>query len=721
MLKYAGALGLLALIAGFWFFRVATGGTQLSAAGDTALYYAPQYAAVGAAWREGGLPLWNAYQLCGHPWLATLQGGILYPGHLIYAVLPTHLGMAVSSLFHLMIVGAGIAVLARRLSVCGWAALVAGCLYSMNGPLPLQFGTPNMVEAAAWLTPGAIAVTGLVRSRNPGWAALLGLSLALSLLAGYPQYSVYACYTWGALFVVLLFDERLSPREWLAPFAWFAVAIGCGTLLASPQLLASFELTGESSRSLGGQSFEAMFPGGWPQHSIYSSIGWLIATASNRSFPPFGLAAPLLALIALFHPHRRLVVGLLALLLVVFGIAVGPASPLFDLYLLLPGVDSFRIPPRRLLFVIGFLLALLAGFGVDQLLRIARERVGVRAAHALGAAVLAVVVAEPLLDDAPRGDLNYSAPAYADAFPQERELLERIAGEDRVLFWSPGVRPPLPAKLAGIFGARAFDDYEPMALRRQGAYFSYLAHGSIETRERAPFFGRLYFPKSPAAARGMAERRGLLDLASVRYLIGANSQRGNQLIHTFALAAGFVRQPKSRKAWETSPIVYRNERAFPRSYVTYRAETAPPAETLLPLLAAPTFDPLRSSYVEGSPVGASAAHPPRGHPATIERDDPTRIEIAANLTTEGLVVLSDSYYPGWQVTVDGEPREILATNHLFRGVAVPAGAHRIVFSYRPWWLSAGFAAALVGLLALVGLAMRGASTRGRHASDNLYA
>ena len=84
-------------------------------------------------------------------------------------------------------------------------------------------------------------------------------------------------------------------------------------------------------------------------------------------------------------------------------------------------------------------------------------------------------------------------------------------------------------------------------------------------------------------------------------------------------------------------------------------------------------------------------------------------------------MLSDSSYPGWQVTVDGEPREILATNHLFRGVAVPAGAHRIVFSYRPWWLSAGFAAALVGLLALVGLAMRGASTRGRHASDNLYA
>ena len=47
----------------------------------------------------------------------------------------------------------------------------------------------------------------------------------------------------------------------------FAVAIACGALVASPQLLASFELTSESSRSLGGQSFEAMFPGGWPKDS----------------------------------------------------------------------------------------------------------------------------------------------------------------------------------------------------------------------------------------------------------------------------------------------------------------------------------------------------------------------------------------------------------------------------------------------------------------------
>ena len=714
MRTYAGACALLALVGGYWYFNVATGGTELAASGDTLLYYAPQYAATGAAWREGGLPLWNAYQLCGHPWLATLQGGILYPGHLAYILLPTHLGMAVSSLLHLVIVAVGMAVLARRLGLAGWAALVAACLYAMNGPLPLQATVPNMLEAGAWLTPGAVAVSGIARSRNPGWAGLLALSLALSLLAGYPQYTVYACYTWAALLLVLLLNEAPSPpRAWLSACAWFGLAIATGALLASLQLLASFELTSESSRSLDGHSFEAMFPTGWPKESISHSIQWLVATASDRRFPPFGLSVLFLFPVALFHPRRRLVFGLFALLLAVFGIAIGPASPLFDLYLLLPGVDSFRMPTRRLLFVIGFLLALLAGFGVDGLLRFGRARSGPAAAHVLGAALLALVVTEPFLDDTPRADLHYSAPEYAEAFSQEKDLLTRIAGEDRVLFWSPSVQPPLPSKLASVFGVRAFDDYEPMSLRLQDAYFSYLARGRVTVSERSPFFGRLAFPQSLEAARQMAQRRRLLDLASVRYLIGANSQRSNQLLHTFALEAGFVRQPKNRALWESSPIVYRNGKALPRAFVTYRAETAPPAESLLPRLADPGFDPLLVSYVSGAPVGASTVNPPRGHAAKIEREEATRIEIFADLASDGLVVLSDSYYPGWEVHVDGEPRELLAANHLFRGVRVPAGPHRIVFSYQPWWLTLGRAGSLAGLAALVALALYGYTKRER--------
>ena len=69
----------------------------------------------------------------------------------------------------------------------------------------------------------------------------------------------------------------------------------------------------------------------------------------------------------------------------------------------------------------------------------------------------------------------------------------------------------------------------------------------------------------------------------------------------------------------------------------------------------------------------------------------------------GVVILSDSYYPGWQATVDGEPARIYAANHLFRGVEVGAGVHEVRFIYRPSSIRIGAGLSFVGVIVLVAL------------------
>lgn len=83
-----------------------------------------------------------------------------------------------------------------------------------------------------------------------------------------------------------------------------------------------------------------------------------------------------------------------------------------------------------------------------------------------------------------------------------------------------------------------------------------------------------------------------------------------------------------------------------------------------------------------------------------------RVEVEATLASRGVVVLSDTYFPGWHVEVatDGgsyQSGDVLRTNRAMRGVLLQPGTHRVVFTYRPMSFWIGLA---ISLLAWVGLA-----------------
>lgn len=62
---------------------------------------------------------------------------------------------------------------------------------------------------------------------------------------------------------------------------------------------------------------------------------------------------------------------------------------------------------------------------------------------------------------------------------------------------------------------------------------------------------------------------------------------------------------------------------------------------------------------------------------------PDRIEIAVDARVSTVLSLHEPWYPGWEVEVNGERKPLLRSDILFRGVEVPTGASRVVFTYRP--------------------------------------
>jgi len=89
----------------------------------------------------------------------------------------------------------------------------------------------------------------------------------------------------------------------------------------------------------------------------------------------------------------------------------------------------------------------------------------------------------------------------------------------------------------------------------------------------------------------------------------------------------------------------------------------------------------------------------------IIRHEPMRVELEAHLNRPGLVVLCEQFYPGWRLEVesgggDAEALPILRTNRVMRGALLPAGKHRLVWTYRPNSFRIGAAVSAASWLAL---------------------
>lgn len=142
---------------------------------------------------------------------------------------------------------------------------------------------------------------------------------------------------------------------------------------------------------------------------------------------------------------------------------------------------------------------------------------------------------------------------------------------------------------------------------------------------------------------------------------------------------------------------------LPRAFVATGWETVfGPGRALQRSLEAEV--PPRRVVLEREPAEAvrRAAVSPGRIVATTWREE--RVRLVTRATAPSVLVLLDRWYPGWRVTVDGEPAALLRANGVFRAVEVPAGEADVQFEYAPLSLAVGAALSAVGLLAMLGLA-----------------
>lgn len=149
--------------------------------------------------------------------------------------------------------------------------------------------------------------------------------------------------------------------------------------------------------------------------------------------------------------------------------------------------------------------------------------------------------------------------------------------------------------------------------------------------------------------------------------------------------------------------IYRNPGALPRAFVVDRQVVVRGGGAALATVTSADF-PARSVVVteqripglrEG--VGARGGSPGR---ARLTTNDAERVVVRSDARRPGLLVLTDSWFPGWKATVDGEGVPIHRVDYVIRGVSVPAGSHRVEFRYEPASVRAGWIVSGVALVAI---------------------
>ncbi|MFW6116205.1 MAG: YfhO family protein [bacterium] len=146
--------------------------------------------------------------------------------------------------------------------------------------------------------------------------------------------------------------------------------------------------------------------------------------------------------------------------------------------------------------------------------------------------------------------------------------------------------------------------------------------------------------------------------------------------------------------------VYRNTEVVPRAFIVHRVTIAEgPGQSLERVLSS-SFDFREEVVLEESPVQWTEPSTEAFQAASARVVDyqPNHVTVDVKTATDGLLVLTDTYAPGWKALLEDNPVPVYVADHTFRAVLVPAGAHRVTFVYRPQSFYVGATLSLLGLV-----------------------
>lgn len=712
--RWTAALLLVAVILGVYWKLVLTDQFTWLGGQDNVNQVLPWLQFQAREWQAGRIALWDPYHYGGQSLIGQAQPGAAYPLNWLLFLMPLRDGYLSTKVLHWYYVLTHLLMavfayrLARELGCRRWAAVLGGVAFPLTGLLG-RLDWPQMFNGATWIPLVLLCLLRAARAAQPlRPAALGGFALGIAWLSGHHQIPIFLSLAAASLWAWMLVRNR---RLAVPCGAFWLMAAAAGAL----QILPAMEYGRQAIRWVG-----APEPLTWSQKVPYnvlseyglqppSLLGILFPGLFVHSDPFLGITIFALALAGLALAWRHWPARAMA------GVAVGGLFYSLSgytalhgiLYSLLPEIDKARSPSMAIvLFSCG--AAMLAALGLDRLCEQPASPWLPRLRHAaltFGGVVFLLRIGlikaktfEPRADD---NDFMIALTALLFG-------LLLYAWQSRNITW-PGLctgalllaiveisnggtsfftHRSNTSALGLLSSLRSHDDIARF-LRQQPGHRRVVVDDKLIPYNFGDWHG-VAQDGGYLASMPLNVRQHALHTPAAKRLLGVAFAVGNQ-------PTDFHKQDVFTGA--SSLKVFANPDVLPRAFSVHevfriadRRGAGDHLTQLEPELA-------RKSFLDVDPPALeTCANPDQ---VAVRSHTPGRVVLDVNMACRGMVILADTYAPGWSATVDGQPTPIYEAYTLVRGVVAPAGAHTIDLVYRPRSVLLGAALLTLASLAAV--------------------
>lgn len=674
--------------------------------------------------KSGHLPLWNPLMFTGTPLFADFQVALFSPTIFLYFLLPKIWAWTGQIILQPFLAAFFCYFLLRNFKLGKIASVFGGIFYAFSSFNIIWMEWNTNTLTAAFIPLVFLFLDKFISSSKAHWGILLSVSICMQILSGYPQLVIFTLLF--AVIYVLFKIKQFNLKKLILLFVFIILGIGLSSVFSVPasELVLNsqrkFELLSRDLVYLPWKNLVTILApdyfGNSATYNYFSDGNYTINTIYS------GIVVLTLAIIGVSKCFGRKEVKYFTsvfFISIIFALPTVFGKILFNSHI--PGISASS--NTRILVFANFALAILAGFGITKILekkKIKLKRMFVAAIPLIllifififtyfwginknvsirnlilpfglsGLTVAALIFREKIYSysflkkiivvsvcalavfELFRYGWKYTPYSTADLIFPNTPILEYLQKDKSVHRVSLGNTVPMNMLVPyGMETVSGYDASYPIWWAR----FLYAIKGQDPNEPGFSYYAEFdsYFSD-------------WFDILNNKYLLVLDPEQTHDITNS-NLIYQVEKDPRFEKVFQDkSVIVYENKEVFPRAFFMSDWEYVPESDTLK-VLKDPKF-PLKNKITIDKYIDLEKSKNTKAI-ISYKEYSPERNVIEVSSTGNGFLVVTDSWYPGWKVKVDGIDSQIYRADYIFKSVPIGNGNHVIEFYYEPPSLKIG--------------------------------